>query len=159
MTLQELSKQIRVFIRDYVRAFDTFDSVTIASFYNIPCVAVRGDGSVYCLSHDEELNSFFHKIVGTYRQEGWQHFRYRNLEVTAIGTQSALASVDWQMLRNDGSLVRRWRQSYNLLRIGSQWKILASTIHRSRQQTTARTETAKTRPTVPPVARAGRRGH
>jgi hypothetical protein len=141
MTLQELFKEIRAFTEDYMRAFDTFDSGTIASFYNVPCVAVRGDGSVYCLSDDEELNSFIHKIVGTYQQEGWQHFRYRNLEVTAIGTQNALASVDWQMLRNDSSLVRWWRQSYNLLRIGSQWKILASIVHQSRQQTTGRAAT------------------
>jgi hypothetical protein len=54
---------------------------------------------------------------------------FANLHVVPIGTRSALATMDWQMLREDKTLIRRWRQSYNLLRVGTGWRILAATFH------------------------------
>ena len=129
MAVQELSKEVLAFVESYMRVFDTFDSVRIAAFYHIPCVTARADGSVHYLPNEEDLRSFFQKVVDTYQQEGWRRFRFRDLEVTAIGARSALASLDWEMLRGDGTLVRRRRHSYNLLRSDTEWKILASTIH------------------------------
>lgn len=107
MTVQELSKDVRAFVESYMRVFDTFDSVRIAAFYHIPRETVRADGSVRYLSIEQELRSFFQKVVDTYRQEGWRRFRFRDLEVIAIGARSALVSLDWEMLRGDGTLVRR----------------------------------------------------
>jgi hypothetical protein len=52
-----------------------------------------------------------------------------DLEVVAIGARSALASLEWEMLRGDGTVLRRWNQSYNLVRVGDGWKILVSTFH------------------------------
>jgi hypothetical protein len=94
-------------------------------------VTVRADGSVHCLQSREELQSFFQKIADTYHQEGSRRSKYVDLEVGAIGSRSALVSLTWELLREDGSTIRRWRQSYNLLRLDQDWKILASTFHQS----------------------------
>jgi hypothetical protein len=53
------------------------------------------------------------------------------LAVVPIGALSALATMDWEMLREDGTVIRRWRQSYNLLRVETEWRILASTFHQN----------------------------
>lgn len=96
-----------------------------------PCVTVRGDGSVLCLQSREELQAFFQKVVDGYYREGFRGGPFVNLDVVAIGTRSALATLDWEMLREDKTVIRRWRQSYNLLRVGAEWKILTSTFHQA----------------------------
>jgi hypothetical protein len=38
-------------------------------------------------------------------------------------------TVDWELLRADDSVIRKWRQSYNLVRVDGGWQILVSTFH------------------------------
>jgi len=37
--------------------------------------------------------------------------------------------VTWELLREEGNVLRQWRQSYNLVRVEAGWQILASTYH------------------------------
>jgi hypothetical protein len=46
-----------------------------------------------------------------------------------MGERAVLGTVTWELLREDGSVLRRWRQSYNLVRVEAGWKIFASTHH------------------------------
>jgi hypothetical protein len=46
-----------------------------------------------------------------------------------MGGRSVLGTVTWELLRDDGSVVKAWRQSYNLVRVETSWQILASTYH------------------------------
>jgi hypothetical protein len=55
---------------------------------------------------------------------------YKNFNAVPIGGASVLAAVDWEMLREDRTVIRQWRQSYNLIRTSEGWRILCSTIHR-----------------------------
>ena len=43
--------------------------------------------------------------------------------------ERALVTVDWELLRGDESVIREWRQSYNLARARRGWQILVSTFH------------------------------
>jgi hypothetical protein len=42
---------------------------------------------------------------------------------------SALASVTWELLRTDESIISAWRESYNLMRTGDGFLIFASIDH------------------------------
>jgi hypothetical protein len=68
-------------------------------------------------------------VADGYYRDGCRSSRYGNLEVTRIGGRSILATLDWEQLREDGSVMRQWRQSYNLVRAGKGWQILVSTFH------------------------------
>jgi hypothetical protein len=46
-----------------------------------------------------------------------------------MGARSALGTVTWELLREDGSVLKHWRQSYNLVRAEKGWRVLASTYH------------------------------
>jgi hypothetical protein len=74
------------------------------------------------------LQLFFQEVAERYYAEGQRGSRYVNLEVKSIGSKSVLATMDWQMLREDGSTIRTWRQSYNLICLDGRWQILVSTI-------------------------------
>ena len=55
--------------------------------------------------------------------------RFTDLEVVALGLNSALASVTWELLRTDESIISAWRESYNLMRTGDGFLIFASIDH------------------------------
>ena len=132
MTAEPLTESVRSFLATYMQAFDAADGKRIAALYHAPCVTVRGDGSIHCLQSQAELQAFFQKVADTYSREGSRGSRYTDLDVVPIGARSALASMEWELLREDGTVLRRWRQSYNLfLKVENQWKILVSTFHLS----------------------------
>jgi len=129
MTDQALLDEVRRFFETYATTFASIDGAAIANLYHAPCVTVRGDGSVLCLQSRDEVQAFFQKVADGYYREGFRGGPFANLDAITIGTRSALATMDWQMLREDKTMIRRWRQSYNLLRVGTEWRILASTFH------------------------------
>ena len=124
-----LADEARIFLEDYNRAFASIRGDRIAALYHEPCITVRGDGSVHVLQSRAELALFFQGVADTYHRDGYRNGRFSGLEVAPIGERSALITLDWEMLREDGSLIRQWRQSYNLVRVGAEWQILASIFH------------------------------
>jgi ketosteroid isomerase-like protein len=124
-----LEDSIRDFLKQYTAAFEAIDGSRIAALYYMPTLTMRGDGSIHCLQSLEELARFFQGVADSYYQEGYRGGSFENLLVTPIGGRSALATLNWQMRRADGSLIREWRQSYNLVRIAGGWQILVSTFH------------------------------
>jgi hypothetical protein len=124
-----LTNEIRAFLEEYNKAFASIEGKRIAALYHMPTITMRGDGSIHCLQSRDELARFFQGVADTYYKDGYRGGRFKNLEVVPIGGRSALASLDWEMQRGDGSVIREWRQSYNVVRIGNVWQILVSTFH------------------------------
>jgi ketosteroid isomerase-like protein len=128
MDTQRLEGEVRAFLESYNKAFASIDGARIAALYHSPCVTLRGDGSIHCLSSND-LAAFFQNVADTYHREGYRDGRFKMLDVVPIGGRSALVTVDWELLRGDGSVIRGWRQSYNLVRVNGTWQILVSTFH------------------------------
>jgi hypothetical protein len=126
---QPQTSEISKFFSDYTRLFDARDGATIAMYYHAPSISMRADASVHIFQTRRELQLFFQEVAEKYYAEGQRGSRYINLDVKPIGSKSVLATMDWQMLRGDGSTIRTWRQSYNLIRPDGRWQILVSTIH------------------------------
>ncbi len=129
MPEHQLSDQVSKFFEDYNRTFEGRDGAAIAMFYHVPSITMRGDGSTRCFQSREELASFFQPVAEGYHREGNQGGGFRNLVVQPIGGRSVLATMDWHMMRADGSPLRHWRQSYNLLRVDGRWQIFVATFH------------------------------
>jgi hypothetical protein len=121
--------EISEFLNNYTKLFDARDSATIAKYYHAPSISMRADASVHVFQTREELQDFFQVVADRYYAEGQRRSGFVDLDVRPIGSKSVLATLEWQMLREDGSLIRTWRQSYNLIRPDGRCQILASTIH------------------------------
>jgi hypothetical protein len=121
--------EVRGFFEEYNNAFASIDGNRIAALYHMPTVTMRGDASIHCLQSRDELARFFQGVADSYYKDGYRGGSFENLQVVPIGERSALATMDWVMRRGDGSLIREWRQSYNLVRVGNGWQILVSTFH------------------------------
>jgi hypothetical protein len=125
-----LLDEVKKLLEQYTEAFDACDGVAIAALYHVPSVSVRGDGSVQCFQSRDELQRFFRGVAEGYQREGnLGPGRYHGLTVQPIGGRSVLATLTWQFVLKDGSILREWRQSYNLLRVDGRWQIFVSTFH------------------------------
>jgi hypothetical protein len=124
-----LRDEITAFFDDFVAAFHTFDGARVATRYGVPGIALRGDGSIQTVQSRAEVERFFQAAVDGYRRDGCRGIRFTDLDVVPMGERSALGTVTWELLREDGTVLRRWRQSYNLVRIDAGWQIMASTYH------------------------------
>lgn len=121
--------EIRAFFEACNNAFELIDGNRIAALYHVPTITMRGDASVHCLQSRDELARFFQGVADSYLKDGYRGGNFKNLQVVPLGERSAVATMDWEMRRGDGSLIREWRQSYNVVRVGNGWQILVSTIH------------------------------
>lgn len=51
------------------------------------------------------------------------------MAVVSLGKRSMMATVTWELLREGGSILSEWRESYRLVRMGDDWRIFASVNH------------------------------
>jgi hypothetical protein len=129
MSAPELTDEVSRFFVDFVDAFHSFNGARIAARYAVPGIALRADGSIEPVQSRPEIERFFQAAVDSYRRDGCRGIRFKDLDVVPMGRTSALGTVTWELLREDGSVLRAWRQSYNLVRVGAGWQIFASTYH------------------------------
>lgn len=129
MQAGEWKDGIKAFLKEYIDAFSANDGAWIARLYHAPSVTVRADGSIHSFQSENEIQSFFQRVADTYYRDGCRGWRYENLEVSPLGGGSALATLDWEMRREDGSAIRRWKQSYNVVAVDGRLGILAATFH------------------------------
>jgi|ERR1700738_2884524 hypothetical protein len=125
----DLASDIHGFFDDFVRAFCTFDGTKIAARYHAPGIALRADGLIQVMEMHSEIERVFEAAVAGYHRDGCRGIRFTDLEVVPMGERAVLGTVTWELLREDGSVLRRWRQSYNLVRVDSRWMVFASTHH------------------------------
>ena len=129
--MKALEAEVSAFLNQYLETFVTYDRDQIAELYCVPSITMRGDGSIHCFQSREEIARFFQGVADTYQSEGATAGTMHDPEVVLIGERSALATVTWKNLRDDGSVARQWRQSYNVVRFAEGWRILVSTFHLS----------------------------
>ena len=124
-----LGKEVAAFFDAFVDAFPSFDGHEIARRFLPPYSAVHADGTINCFTSPEEIGSYFQIIVDDYYDKGCRFCRYKDLEVISLGRQCALATLSWELCREDGSVLSSWRESYNLARGDAGLRIFASIDH------------------------------
>lgn len=117
---------VKAFLGEYIAAFNSLNGARIAALYNLPSVSLRLDGAAHNFASLNETEEFLANLASTYHAEGCRDYRYENLAITPIGSNSVLASLNWHMQRADGSALRHWRHSYILTNTASGLRILAA---------------------------------
>lgn len=129
MTTAHWATQADIFIGNYIAAFNSNDGKTIAEMYNAPCILLRGDGSIAALASRADIAAFFQPVADSLHRDGCRNWRSSNMTVQVLGKLSAIVTTDWEPLLEDGTPIRKWRQSYNLVSTYGEPRILASTMH------------------------------
>jgi len=113
----------------FTSAFATFDAHQVAALFATPGVALREDGTTIALTDHEDVVRYYQAALNRYRSDGCRSCRWMQLEVTAMGTQAMLATVTWELLRDDQTIAASWRQSYCLRKTDHELQIFASATH------------------------------
>ena len=121
----------KAFFDEFVEAFASFDGAVIAQRYQAPYLARHADGTTDVFDFIDDIAGYFQRIVDGYRERGCSSCRYRAIEVEAIGTDTILGTVTWELLRGDGSVLATWREAYALSLAENRLKAFASIDHAS----------------------------
>lgn len=121
--------EISQFFDHYADLFDKGPWSKFAELFHSPALSVRANGSVSLLKTAAEAQAFFESVSEDWKKEGYQYFRISNMTVVGMGSQSRWATFTWHMHSQDGKEIKRWRQSYQLIRADKQWRVLSSTFH------------------------------
>ena len=96
-------------------------------FFHLPCFFVGSNGSVSLFRSAEDISAFHRPRLKSFQKGGVKKPKTKDFEAVSLGTHSALVSVTWVQHREDDSIERTWRHSYNAVKTGAGWKILVST--------------------------------
>ena len=130
MSDQALLDEIKKLFDDYARVWHEGDWLAVAMLYHVPSITMRGDGSIHSFQSREEVQEFLRRVGEGYNREGnLGTGRHYGLAALPIGARSVLATLTWQAVLQDGSILREWQQSYNLVRADGRWQILVATFH------------------------------
>jgi hypothetical protein len=124
-----MREDVTKFIEAYGDAFARGPSA-IAEFYAEPCVTARM-GVVQVNLTRKDTESLFTEVEATYRARGFTHGDVLTIHVEPLGSNSALATVQWGYKGACDELLWKTTFSYNLYRRDGGWKILMQTMHDS----------------------------
>ena len=122
-------EEAKKFFDAYNTIFDSGDMAAFSQLFSEPFISVRPDSAIVSMSTNEIALDFFRDVLNTWKLEGYKYFSTKDYDVTPMGKKSMLVTLTWEMLNENHGLIREWRQSYNLLRVGNQWKVITSTFH------------------------------
>jgi hypothetical protein len=115
------------YIRRYGRAFDEYDLETIMAYYHTPCFIFKG-GRLYANVTEAVKRNYFQDLLESYRREGYAAAEIPEMEIKPLGQESVLLTVRWVCHRADGSLAFDFWDSYFLIYINGEWKMLGDTV-------------------------------
>lgn len=120
---------IKEYFDDFVDAFATYDGERVASKFAIPYM-VKGESRESKIFHSmPEVSKHFQGHLDEYKAKGCTKCQYSNLDVKWLGSEAAIASVDWSLLDESDDLVLSWSESYLLSAIGTQALTYATIDH------------------------------
>lgn len=117
------------FFDEFVEAFCTFDGTAIGELYLVPYLAFHTHRSADVFLSSADTAAYFQCMVNGYRAKGCRSCRYYGLGVIPLGQECALATVSWELLAEDLSILVAWRESYNLCLVEDRFHVFASTDH------------------------------
>lgn len=117
------------FFGKFSQDFKSFDGAIIANRYLAPYTAISSEKSVSVYKEHKDIENYFNSVLSDYKKQGVEYCTYSDFEFSSIGQKAALATMNWNMMKTDGTLVANWRESYVLILSDNVLKIVTSIDH------------------------------
>ena len=111
---------VRQLIEDYRSCWESVirgeqNLSALDRFFNVPCFMVSIDGSMKLYTSQSEVTEFNQSRLDAFVGGGVRNASLRAVDVQSPGQHLYLATVNWELTREDGSLERAWRHYYTIL--------------------------------------------
>jgi hypothetical protein len=126
MSSPAAKKQIVAFFDRFVEAFATFDGAIVGRLFTAPGVALKRDGALQGFSGQQDVDAYYQSALDRYRASGCRSCRYADLTTSFLNETTVIATANWDLLREDGSVMSHWRQAYFLSMFGGEWRAFGS---------------------------------
>ena len=120
------------FFERYRAAFEQLDGDAVAALWHTPSAIADsrdGRGRVEVWTDDAPMRANMHALCAAYREAGFASTDFELLDALSFGANHALAHLQWQIWRADGSLLQRFRTAYQLLRGADGWRVFGCTAY------------------------------
>ena len=105
---------VRAFFDDFVAVFSSFNGDRVARKFALPYLAKGPGESCNVFDSHSHLGAYFQSYLDDYHSQGCHECRYSHLVVKWLGSESAVASVTWDLVDTSGASVTSWSESYLL---------------------------------------------
>ena len=116
------------FIQQYGRAWDNYDLQSILNFYHTPCFIFKS-GKLFANLTEEAKRQYFQDLLEVYRQQDYEKAEIPHCEIKFLGQDSAYVTVEWVCKRTDGTVAFDFWDTYHLIHMDNNWKILGDTVY------------------------------
>jgi ketosteroid isomerase-like protein len=112
----------------YSERYMASDLDAVSALYEAPFLAVRENEPIHLPDRDA-VREHLAGLMEAYRNASATSAAIADLRVAELDDVSSITTVRWNALSEDGSLLRDFTVSYQLLRTPDGWKILSYTYH------------------------------
>jgi ketosteroid isomerase-like protein len=113
---------------EYFQVFQTLRAEAVASFCQVPCLALAPQG-VTVMTTAEEVRALFRTMRTALQARGYARSEHGDLQVRRLSDQMALVSTNVVRYATDGKELERFGATYVFRRTDDGWKIAVITIH------------------------------
>jgi hypothetical protein len=124
--------QLIDFLDRYRDAFGRLDGDAVAALWHTPSSIADsrdGHGRVSVWTDAAPMRANMLALCAAYRDAGFASTDYELLDALSFGSDHALAHLQWQIRRADGSPLQRFRTAYQLLRTAEGWRVFGCTAY------------------------------
>ena len=115
------------FFARYAQLYMASDADAVVDMCEVPFLAVRSGAAFHLLDRQAVHDHFAHNMAG-YRASGAASADIVDIDAREQGTDAVIATVHWHVLAKDGSMVRDFHTSYQLI-VTDPWRIISYVNH------------------------------
>jgi hypothetical protein len=119
---------VESFIQEYARRYSDHDPDAVTELCLYPFLAIRGGVPIH-LPDRAAVRDHFATIMDTYRGGGAATWSPVAIDTRRLGEHAAFATVRWNALDTEGTVVRDTETTYHLLTDPDGWRFLSYTNH------------------------------
>ena len=119
---------IEALVDEYARRYSEHDADAVTALCLWPFVAVR-EGAPIHLADRKQVRDHFATIMARYRGSGATTWSPVEIGVLPAGESACFATVRWNALAQDGSVLRDTTTTYQLLGGPGGWRFVSYTNH------------------------------
>jgi len=123
-----MTATVESFIQEYARRYSDHDPDAVTELCLYPFLAIRGGVPIH-LPDRVAVRDHFATIMDTYRGGGAATWSPVAIDIRRLGEHAAFATVRWNALDTEGTVVRDTETTYHLLTDPDGWRFLSYTNH------------------------------
>lgn len=126
--MADVVQEVEAFVEDYGPVFSTGDPSVVATKFHEPAMLVS-DETVLTMDTREDVTRLFTAVFEDLAERDYGSSTAEDVAVRPLGTDRALATVEWVRYTKDGDVLERLTTTHLFRRTDDGWKMVLLVPH------------------------------